>query len=315
MFKTKVKIYTDGACSPNPGVGGWGAILISSKHKIRTEISGAEGDSTNNRMEMLAAIEGLRAVTGSSTVTVHTDSTYLINTMTKGWKRKANQDLWTALDREVNERHVDWKWVRGHSGDPLNEEADSVAFEESQARAGRKTKIKPRQLSYDRDQPQKDKAKSLTHVDQSGRAYMVDVGGKTPTRRVAVAEGRVVTTPETIRLIKENAIKKGDVLSVARVAGVMAAKRSSELIPLCHPLPLDLVTVELTIDENDSSIQIEAKASTTSTTGVEMEAFTAVTVAALTVYDMCKAVDRSMRIEHVRLLSKSGGKSDFIADC
>jgi cyclic pyranopterin phosphate synthase len=142
---------------------------------------------------------------------------------------------------------------------------------------------------------------------------MVDVGAKPETRRVARAEGRVNMKPETVRLISENAMKKGDVLGVARIAGIMAAKRTHDLIPLCHPLPLDSITVDLRIDDDTSSVHIEATVSTSAKTGVEMEALTAVSVAALTVYDMCKAVDRGIRVDGVRLLSKTGGKSDYTA--
>ncbi len=155
----------------------------------------------------------------------------------------------------------------------------------------------------------------LTHVDSSGTARMVDVGHKADTERIAVAGGEVRMQPETLRLIREGALKKGDVLTVARVAGIMAAKRTSELIPLCHPLPLTHVEVDMTLDEAERRVMIRATARTTGKTGVEMEALTAVTVAALTVYDMAKAVDRAMRIQNVRLLEKHGGKSgDYIAD-
>lgn len=310
-----VDIYTDGACSGNPGPGGWGAIVIDDGNK--RVLRGGDDPTTNNRMEMLAVIEGLRSVPKSSQVTIHTDSTYVINTMTKGWKRKANQDLWAMLDDQVYARRVSWQWVRGHSGHVLNEEADSVAFEESQTRAGR---MKPRRQPPSGASgapkipwtPKTPEPATLTHVDAAGQATMVDVGAKPETRRVAKAEGRVNMKPETVRLISENAMKKGDVLGVARVAGIMAAKRAPDLIPLCHPLPLDAITVDLTIDDDTSSVHIEATASTSAKTGVEMEALTAVSVAALTVYDMCKAVDRGMRIDGVRLLSKTGGKSEYI---
>ena len=141
---------------------------------------------------------------------------------------------------------------------------------------------------------------------------MVDVGWKPETVREAVARGYVSMQPETMALIQSGGVEKGDVLSVARIAGVMAAKRTSELIPLCHPLPLDQVRVELDLDEIDTRVVITATARTTGKTGVEMEALTAVSVAALTVYDMCKAVDRGMRIEGVRLARKSGGQSGDI---
>ena len=138
---------------------------------------------------------------------------------------------------------------------------------------------------------------------------MVDVGAKPETERLAVARGRVIMKPETLALVKAGALGKGDVLGVARLAGIMAAKRTAELIPLCHPLALSSVTVDLTLDEAASAVEIEAKVTLTGRTGVEMEALTAISVAALTVYDMCKAVDRGMTISDIRLTLKSGGKS------
>ncbi len=149
----------------------------------------------------------------------------------------------------------------------------------------------------------------LTHFDSDGNAVMVDVSGKSVTERVAVARGRIVMLPETLAMIRVGSHKKGDVLGVARLAGIMAAKRTSDLIPLCHPLPLDKVTLELACIDADSAIEIEATVKVTGRTGVEMEALTAVSVAALTIYDMCKAVDRAMRIGDIRLVHKSGGKS------
>ena len=152
---------------------------------------------------------------------------------------------------------------------------------------------------------------SLTHFDARGAAHMVDVGAKEATHRVATASGRITMNPATFRLIAAGRAKKGDVLGVARIAGIMAAKRTSELIPLCHPLPITAVTVDLSAD-GDDGVAIEAVVRTTGRTGVEMEALTAASVAALTVYDMCKAVDRGMRIDGLRVVAKSGGKSgDF----
>ncbi len=148
----------------------------------------------------------------------------------------------------------------------------------------------------------------FTHFDAAGRAAMVDVSAKAETERVAIARGRVVMQPETLARIQAGQFGKGDVLGVARLAGIMAAKRTADLIPLCHPLMLAKVTVDLTAAAPDA-VEIEALVKVTGRTGVEMEALTAVTVAALTVYDMCKAVDRGMRIEAVRLVEKSGGKS------
>jgi cyclic pyranopterin phosphate synthase len=147
----------------------------------------------------------------------------------------------------------------------------------------------------------------LTHLDETGAARMVDVSAKAETVREATAKGRVVMQPASLALIREGKAAKGDVLAVARLAGIMAAKRTAELIPLCHPLPLSAVAVELSLGED--AVEISATVRTTGRTGVEMEALTAVSVAALTIYDMVKAVDRGMRIEAVRVVHKSGGKS------
>jgi cyclic pyranopterin phosphate synthase len=152
----------------------------------------------------------------------------------------------------------------------------------------------------------------LTHIDQRGHAHMVDVGYKPDTERVAVAKGEVRMRPETLRLVIEGGAPKGDVLAVARVAGIMAAKRVPELIPLCHTLLLSQVVVEFEIDEGDSKIAISATVRMRGKTGVEMEALTAVSVAALTIYDMLKAVEKTMQIGNIRLVRKSGGKSGDI---
>ena len=149
----------------------------------------------------------------------------------------------------------------------------------------------------------------LTHFDQAGDARMVDVGAKPETHRVAVAEGRICMQAETLRLIVAGEHRKGDVLGIARVAGIMAAKKTAELVPLCHPLSLSKVEVNLEARQEDSTVSCRATVETVSRTGVEMEALTAVQVALLTVYDMCKAVDRGMSMTDIRLLEKSGGKS------
>jgi cyclic pyranopterin phosphate synthase len=149
----------------------------------------------------------------------------------------------------------------------------------------------------------------LSHFDASGQAHMVDVGDKAQTRRVAVAGGRVVMRPETLQHIEQGSAAKGDVLGVARIAAIQGAKRTAELIPLCHPLPLTHVSVEFTLDQAASAVHCTATAETLGRTGVEMEALTAVAVGLLTIYDMCKAVDRGMRIEGVHLMEKRGGKS------
>lgn len=156
---------------------------------------------------------------------------------------------------------------------------------------------------------------SLSHVDEAGRARMVDVTGKPVSRRTAVAEGRVRMSPEAFALVRDNAVAKGDVLRVAEVAGVMGGKRTGELIPLCHPLPLDLVQVECTADAGLPGVRVVATAVATGRTGVEMEALTAVSVACLTVYDMVKAVDRAMVVDGIRLLEKTGGtRGDWRAE-
>jgi cyclic pyranopterin phosphate synthase len=149
----------------------------------------------------------------------------------------------------------------------------------------------------------------LTHLDDKGKASMVDVSKKPATRRMAVAQGSVFMQPATLNLIMEGNTPKGDVLAVARLAGIMAAKRTAELIPLCHTLALDHIAVEFSCDNQRSAIDITASAQVNGPTGVEMEALTAVSVAGLTIYDMCKAVDRSMRLSDIRLTHKSGGKS------
>lgn len=152
-------------------------------------------------------------------------------------------------------------------------------------------------------------AGKLTHFDEEGSARMVNVSGKEETAREAVAEGRVLMQPETLRLIRDRAVSKGDVFGVARVAGIMAAKRTAELIPLCHPVGLTSVEISFEADEKASRVNIRAVTRAAGRTGVEMEALTAVAAAGLTIYDMCKAVDRAMTVTDIRLLRKSGGKS------
>jgi cyclic pyranopterin monophosphate synthase len=150
---------------------------------------------------------------------------------------------------------------------------------------------------------------SLTHFDASGQAHMVDVGGKPVTRRVALATGRIAMQPATFELVAGGTSKKGDVLGVARIAAIQAAKRTSELIPLCHPLAITRISVEFELDAAAHAVECRAQVETSGQTGVEMEALTAVQIGLLTIYDMCKAVDRGMEIGGVRLLEKHGGKS------
>ena len=284
-----IHIYTDGACVGNPGPGGWAAIIVDGGK--RREIKGREENTTNNRMEILAAIKGLEQTPPGSQVTIHSDSQYLVRTMTENWKRSANLDLWHELDRLVAERSVDWVWIKGHNHHFENERANRLANET----AGISEKsLKP------------------THFDSEGKVRMVDVSAKPATERVAIAKGTVAMKPATLEMIKKGEMAKGDVLAVAQMAGIMAAKQTSHLIPLCHPLPITSVSVEFKLDEERSAVDITATVKTTAQTGVEMEALTAVSVAALTIYDMCKAMDRGMRIESIRLARKSGGKSGEI---
>lgn len=149
----------------------------------------------------------------------------------------------------------------------------------------------------------------LTHIDENGKAKMVDVSDKNETSRVAVARGSIRMNPNTLKLIIEGGMEKGDVIGTARIAGIMSSKKTSELIPMCHPIMINGCKVTFEVQEENSFIQIEAEVKTTGKTGVEMEALTAVSVAALTVYDMCKAVDKHMVIEDIHLVKKTGGKS------
>lgn len=155
----------------------------------------------------------------------------------------------------------------------------------------------------------------LTHLDGEGRATMVDVGAKPDSKRSAVATGAVYMQAQTLQLIRDGNMKKGDVLTIARIAGIMGAKRTAELIPLCHPIPLTKISVDLWLDDEAQAVRIQAAAHTIGKTGVEMEALTAVNVAALTIYDMAKAVDRAMRIGDIRLMEKRGGvHGDYVAE-
>lgn len=154
----------------------------------------------------------------------------------------------------------------------------------------------------------------LTHLDEQGRARMVDVGHKPDTERIAIARGEVQMNRETLALIRDGQIKKGDVLTIAQIAGITGSKRTSELIPLCHPLPLTQVDVHLALDESLPGVVITATAKTIGKTGVEMEALTAVSIAALTVYDMAKAAEKTMRIQNIRLMEKHGGQSGDVVN-
>ena len=297
-----ITIYTDGSCLNNPGPGGWGAVLLRGGEEP-LHLSGHEAQTTNNRMELTAAIKALETASAGAPVSLYTDSEYLVNTMTRNWKRRANQDLWRRLDSLAAGRDITWLWVQGHAGDRWNEVADGLAVTAMKAGLG----------GNPGRGPGGDKVTgTLSHLDEEGRVRMVDVGNKPDTDREATARGYVSVLPETVRLIKDGLVKKGDVLTVAQLAGIMGAKRTPDLVPLCHPLPLDQVQVELQLNEAHNRVEISATFATSAKTGVEMEALTAVSVAALTVYDMCKSVDRGIRIEGIRLVKKRGGLSGDI---
>ena len=297
-----IDIYTDGACKS--GVGGWAALIFeTSGHR---DMSGKLEDTTSNRMELSAAIHSLESLPTGSEVTIFSDSEYLVKTMTQGWKRNTNLDLWENLDSLNIAHKVNWQWVKGHANIPGNEYVNQLAGFEAGV-----TKARP---NIDRFFKTLDNTgtPTLTHIDQQGSVEMVDVGWKPVSDREAIAQGCILMKPETINLISENLIKKGDVLTIAQIAGIMGGKRTAELIPLCHPLPLNKLDVELELDLANNRVKISALARTSGKTGVEMEALTAVSIAALTIYDMCKGVDRWMTIEDIGLVSKSGGLSGDI---
>ncbi len=281
-----IEIYTDGACKGNPGKGAWAAIIIQEGNKTR--LSGSLENTTNNQMELTAVIRALETLEPGQTATVFSDSQYVINSITRNWKRNLNLELWRRLDLITKDLTLTWKWVKGHSGHPLNEEADQLANEEVE-----KMKAAPN---------------NLTHIDESGNASMVDISAKTDTKRTAVAVGFIKMNSATLLAIKDNQLSKGDVLGVARIAGIMAAKSTPQLIPLCHQISLNDVKLEFNyIDEHTISITSTAKAE--DKTGVEMEALSAVSIAALTIYDMCKGIDKTMSITDISLINKTGGKS------
>ncbi len=335
-------IHTDGSCLGNPGPGGWAAIV---EHNGRSErLSGGERATTNNRMEITAAIKGIESTPAGATVVIHSDSEYVVKTMTKGWKRNANRDLWEQLDRLIAQRNVDFTWVRGHNGNPQNEQADRLAFDAMRAiengdapsprpsppferamktplpsareaaRAKEQEQEPPRdaplpapQLPAQRETPDPRKRSQLTHVDAQGSARMVDIGDKPDSRREATAAAVITMRPATLALILQGRMPKGDVFTVARIAGVNAAKRAWELIPLAHQVPLTHIEVDFESDPQHGKVAITARAGAAAKTGVEMEALAAAAAAALTIYDMCKAVDRGMTIGDIRLIEKTGG--------
>ena len=375
------EIYTDGSCLLNPGPGGWGALVMPAEGAA-ARIPGGERSTTNNRMEITAAAEALESIPPGSSAVVHSDSEYVVKTMTKGWKRNANKDLWERLERAAARRSVESRWVRGHAGHEGNETADRLAVAamkdvergaipsgsrraETALASGAPSSVRgapqsagsappasasvrppggappapgsappapasarspggaPASASFPRRResggssanaapaasapPPEASAPGLTHLDAQGAARMVDVGGKPHTARTAKAVGEIGMRPETLALILDGQIPKGDVFTVARVAGINAAKRAWEMIPLAHQIPLSSIAVDFDADREAGRVAIAAEARTTAQTGVEMEALAAVAAAALTIYDMCKAVDRAMAVGGIRLVRKTGG--------
>lgn len=335
------EIHTDGSCLLNPGPGGWGAVIAGEGGAV-SKLSGGERSTTNNRMEITAVIEALEAIPQGASAVVHSDSEYVVKTMTKGWKRNANKDLWERLERAASARNVEFRWVRGHAGNKGNEMADRLAVNAmkdvergkmpSGGRRDENAPPLPNAASPSASRPRKPEpaiaprsapsakaapppsGPALTHLDAQGSARMVDVGGKPHSARTAMATGEIAMLPATLALILDGRIPKGDVFTVARIAGINAAKRAWETIPLAHQIPLSSVSVDFDADAPRGRLAITAEARTTAQTGVEMEALTAVLAAALAVYDMCKAVDREMTIGNARLVRKTGGtRGDYEA--
>ncbi len=340
-----ILIYSDGGAIGNPGPGGYGAIVQIDGTEL--ELSQGFRLTTNNRMELLGVITALEhtADKGRSRPTVvTTDSRYVVDAMEKGWAKKwrangwkrnkrdkaLNPDLWAKMLDNAESRTVSFKWVKGHAGHPENERCDALVKLASSASPSEKIEDtgytgkpaiasvpQPSLISDQMSNPQSEKpiTPSLSHVDSSGQARMVDVGPKEITERSATASCEVRMTPETLRLVQAGGIDKGDVIATAKIAGISAAKRTHELIPMCHNIPLSQVDVRIDAMSDGKGLRIAAMAKASWRTGVEMEAMTACSIAALTVYDMCKSAERGITITDLRLRRKSGGKSgDYSAD-
>jgi len=301
-----VEIYTDGAYNPALDQGGWGAVVVEDSQK--QVFSGTDRKTTSNRMEITAALEGIGHTPQDSEVVVYTDSQYLFGCMAKGWQRRANRDLWEKLDATVIRRRVRWQWIERNDTNPFHQEAHTLATN----LASQSEKLPPVSSREQKLQPGAPVREELTHMDPLGRPRMVDVTEKADTQREAVARCLVRMKASTFDLLNKGNMPKGDVLAVAQLAGIMAAKQTPSLIPLCHPLLIGSTRVEFSLDEKASVVEITATVKSTGKTGVEMEALTAAAVTALTIYDMCKAVDRGIRIESIRLIRKSGGKSGTV---
>ena len=340
-------IFSDGGAIRNPGPGGFGVVVEANGKTLR--LSRGYRRTTNNRMELMGVIAGLESTaeiaTGRHTQVV-TDSRYVVDGMSKGWAKRwrsngwrrnkqgdmaLNPDLWGRLLDAVDGRDVGFEWVKGHSGHPQNEVCDAMVGEAARLPEGEKlvdegyentgSGLMAQSVSFANlveevgptnvDAPEP----TLTHIDSSGEARMVDVGGKEITDRTATVTCDVLMSETTLSLIRSGGIAKGDVIATAKLAGVMGGKRTAELIPLCHNIPISQIEVEIEKLDNGSGLGVKATARANWRTGVEMEAMTAASIAALTVYDMCKSADRGMRVTNIRLIHKAGGKSgDYVGD-
>jgi cyclic pyranopterin phosphate synthase len=284
----KFIIYTDGSCIPNPGPGGWAYEIRDQDENKIIDSSGADKNTTNNRMELTAVIKAFEddVIPINSNVVIKSDSQLIINTMTKNWKKKENIELWDQLSNIIIKKNLkcDWEWVKAHAGIEGNENVDKKA--NAQAR--------------------------MTHLSSNGDVNMVDVSDKKKTIRIAKATSKVIMSEEAFHMVQNNNSKKGNVTATARIAGIQAAKKTHELIPLCHQINLTKVEIDFELDVSLNSISIFSEVKCNSSTGVEMEALTAVSVASLTIYDMLKSVDKKILINEIHLISKSGGESgDF----
>tara|TARA_B100000745_G_scaffold292506_1_gene233448 strand:- start:746 stop:1633 length:888 start_codon:yes stop_codon:yes gene_type:complete len=295
-LKRKYEIYTDGSCIGNPGQGGWAGLIIDDQ-KIETEISGFELNTTNNRMELLAVIKSIEKIEDDSVINLYSDSQYVINSITKNWKKEKNVDLWNELEKVLVNKSVQWFWVKGHSDNEFNNRVDRLARNTS------------KQILKD------DQDFFLTHLDNEGKIQMVDIDSKSLTKREAMAEALVQFQPKTLEIVMEGGLKKGDVFTVAKIAGITGSKKTSDLIPLCHKINLSHVDINFDVDIKKSQVKIISSVKAEYKTGVEMEALTAVMCAGLTIYDMCKSIDKLITIKEVKLIRKSGGKSgDFVLE-
>ncbi|MCL0094623.1 cyclic pyranopterin monophosphate synthase MoaC [Dehalococcoidales bacterium] len=283
-----IEIYSDGAYNPVLGQGGWGAVIVENGQK--RVFSGIVKHTTSNRMEITAALEGILRTPQGSEVIIYTDSQYLFGCMSRGWQRRANRDLWQRLDEVVSQRRVRWQWIERSAKNPFQKEAHALAT----------------------NLASQDKMVRPVPSEPKVPMAMVDITQKPDTEREAVAKGRVRMMASTLDRLKAGKMPKGDVLAAAQLAGIMAAKQTPHIIPLCHPVLIGDIKVEFNLDEENNTVEITTTVKSIGKTGVEMEALTATAVTALTIYDMCKVIDQGIQIESIRLIRKSGGKSGTI---